>query len=294
MLIGLPLRVQKINRTEYKLKQFIFFTFLISLLVLSCSSDPQVVVKKQMEERVAQEKQVGRTLAARLTTKYSLVKSKEAEEAMKYLFLLGNSIGSTSSRPELTFQFGILDDDNVNAFSCPGGYILISKGALRAIDNEAELAYVLAHEISHAVLSHSIKIEQKGGFVEFIANFLSGGGGLVNLAIKQASAEMEKMLLEKGREKELEYDADQAGIVYSAVTMGYDYRSAVNFLKRLEADTVNTKTLVNTHPPYSERIDRIIQFSKQQGLPQSGKINKGRYTRYIKPMLDSAPAKKDA
>lgn len=270
------------------MKKYISFFFLFLLFFNSCATDPKEEAKKEMEEQLKREIDIGRSLAARLIKKYKLLGD---QEATRYINLLGNSIGAISSRPEVTYYFGILDTDDINAFSCPGGYILITRGALKAIKDESELAFVLAHEISHVVLSHSIPKQKKsGGFVEFISNFLSGGGGLVNMAVSQASGQMEKMLLEGGRQKELEYEADQTGFIYASISMGYDYRSAINYLKRIKdsGDDEHSKTLTSTHPPYSERISKLQNFAKEQKLSESGKVNQPRFQKYLSPVLNAA------
>ena len=101
---------------------------------------------------------MGRALSARLIYKYGLIKNKKQTN---YLNLVGHTVSRLSSRPELEFYFGILNSPDVNAFACPGGYILITKGALDLMDNEAQLAGVLAHEITHVSLRHSGKFKVK-------------------------------------------------------------------------------------------------------------------------------------
>ena len=68
----------------------------------------------------------------------------------------------SSSRPNLPWTFIVLDTDGVNAFAAPGGFIHITRGALGAARHEAELAGVLAHEITHVTEKHTVKAIQKG------------------------------------------------------------------------------------------------------------------------------------
>lgn len=252
-------------------------------LFLTCAST-EGGRKEKIDESVMEEIRIGRSLAARLTAKYGLMMD---EPTTRYLNMLGATIGSLSSRPEITYRFGILDSEEVNAFACPGGYVLISAGAIKSMENEAELAFVLAHEISHVVLNHSnIKPKRKAGIIEFIATFLGGGGAVMNMAIEQASSELEKVLLENGRQKELELEADKSGFIYSVVGMGYDYNASINYLNRIAAKSKEKghETRTKTHPPFSERISVIQALASNQNLAATQKFHVERFQSFIASM----------
>ena len=72
----------------------------------------------------------------------------------RYVSLVGTRVASKSDRSALTWTFGVLASDSVNAFSAPGGYILVTEGLLRMLETEDELAAVLAHEVAHVVRQH--------------------------------------------------------------------------------------------------------------------------------------------
>ena len=76
----------------------------------------------------------------------------------RYINRVGKLLGSQSDRPNLEWTFGVLDTDAFNAYSTPGGYVFVSRGLLRQIDNEAQLAGVLAHEIAHVTERHALKL----------------------------------------------------------------------------------------------------------------------------------------
>ncbi|MCB1190403.1 MAG: M48 family metalloprotease [Leptospiraceae bacterium] len=253
-------------------------------LALSFCASTNGVQDRARQEELREENKIGKALAARLIKKFGLLKDETSTE---YLNLVGNNIGRISSRPELVYHFGILKTNEINAYSCPGGYILVSMGALKIMRNEAELAFLLAHEVSHVTLGHSIPpggLKKQGGIIEFIANFLGGGGGLLNTAIEQASNEMEKMLLEKGREKQLEYDADISGVLYSVGALNYDLKSAVNYFKRIN-DAAGNEILSKTHPDMNSRIQKIEKFAKEQSLPTSGNKYETRFLAFQSTLL---------
>src|SRR4029077_10042376 len=91
----------------------------------------------------AREKQIGFGIAAQVAGRYHVV----ADDALLgYVNLVGQSVAQQSVRAnEVSFRFGVLETEDVNAFAAPGGYVLITKGALRLMQSEAELAGVLGH-----------------------------------------------------------------------------------------------------------------------------------------------------
>ena len=76
----------------------------------------------------------------------------------RYINRVGRNLGSQSDRPTLEWTFGVLDTDDFNAYSTPGGYVFVSRGLLSEIDNEAQLAGVLAHEIAHVTERHALRL----------------------------------------------------------------------------------------------------------------------------------------
>src|SRR4029077_15316218 len=104
------------------------------------------------------ERQIGADISAKLREKYGVVQDPAVH---KYVTLVGTVLASNSSRSTLKWTFIVLDTDGVNAFAAPGGFIHITRGALALIQNEAELADVLAHEISHVTEKHTINAIKK-------------------------------------------------------------------------------------------------------------------------------------
>ena len=68
---------------------------------------------------------------------------------MKYINIIGRALAPYGKRPDIKYMFGILDTDDINAYSCPGGYVFVTRGLLKILDNEAQLAAILGHEIGH-------------------------------------------------------------------------------------------------------------------------------------------------
>jgi predicted Zn-dependent protease len=100
-----------------------------------------------------EEKDMGAAISTRLRQKYGVVQDAAVH---KYVSLVGRVVASSSTRPNLAWNFIVLDTDGVNAFAAPGGFVHITRGALALIANEAELAGVLGHEITHITAKHTL------------------------------------------------------------------------------------------------------------------------------------------
>lgn len=199
------------------------------------------------------------------------------EELQRYVNLVGRTVAASSQRPEVAYTFAVIDNPTPNAFAGPGGYIFITTGSLRVMKNEAELAGVLAHEVAHVAKKHMIQTYRRASFVsalqESAAAFDKNAaqyGELVN--------EATKTLFDKGLDKGFEYEADSVGTEI-AVLSGYDPRGLVLFLKKLETMTDSKGGWFKTHPPLSERVNKLNvllagKLSGETGIEQSERFQK--------------------
>jgi predicted Zn-dependent protease len=263
-------------------RQYLLFLFFV-LFCGSCSSTEEK--KLPVDPAVKKEVEVGRALAARLAKKYGMVQD---QEFTVYVNSVGALIAKNSSRQELNFRFGILNTDEVNAFACPGGYVFITRGAISQIDDEAELASILSHELSHVTLKHSGNYEEnKVGWLDVLASIMAPGGDFVSAFTKTAVDGIYKQILEEGRKKEEEMDADKAGTIYLSLA-GYDLSSAIRYLEKLDKSQHN-ETVLKTHPPTKERIGELNRFIKEQSLPVKGNSNRERFQKYLQNFQKNNP-----
>ena len=121
---------------------------------------------RDLQVTEAEELKLGADVSARVRDRYGVVQDAAVH---RYVTLVGTLLVKKSTRPNLPFRFIVLDTDGVNAFAAPGGYIHITRGALGLMATEAELAGVLAHEISHVTEKHTIKAIQKNKLVQITA-----------------------------------------------------------------------------------------------------------------------------
>jgi predicted Zn-dependent protease len=142
-------------------------------------------------------------------------------QLQSYVAEIGQQMAAKSERPDLPWEFHVVDDASVNAFAIPGGFIYVTRGLLTHMDNEAQLASVLGHEIGHVTARHSVQQISKAQ----LAQLGLGIGSIVSSDIAQfagiASQGLGLLFLKYGRDAENQ--ADELGFKY-AVNQNYDVR----------------------------------------------------------------------
>ncbi|HKJ93448.1 MAG TPA: M48 family metallopeptidase [Longimicrobiales bacterium] len=208
------------------------------------------------------EKEIGFGIAATVIGRYHMLNDPDLTH---YVNLVGQAVAQQSIRgDEVAFHFGVLDTDDVNAFAAPGGFIFVTRGALKMMDSEAELAGVLAHEVGHVDQKHVLNGIRRSSVLKEVKDQTQISGALLD----KISAFGTSMLF-TGLSREDEMQADSLGVMYAAAT-GYRADGLVQFLKRLEAretaDAANVKASMDTHPPTQERIDALEREMKEEGI----------------------------
>jgi predicted Zn-dependent protease len=196
---------------------------------------------------------VGREIAGRLLGAAPLAADPELQA---YVNRVGRWVASQAERPDLPWHFGVLDTPSVNAFAAPGGYVLITRGLYEILDNEAQLAGVLGHEIGHIVQRHHVTVMQKS------AAFSAGARAaqrdnrsqILNNAIGTGAE-----VLARGLDKSAEFEADRIGIVLAA-RAGYSPYGLVEVLHKLAARGASDASLAllfQTHPAPGDRLTEL-------------------------------------
>ena len=197
-------------------------------------------------------------------------KSITDEALNRYVNLVGQTIVRQANRPELSFHFAVIDSPEINAYAMPGGYIFITTSALKMMQNEAELAGVLAHEIAHVTERHiveALKIRaDDDSMIAVIGKVVGSRAETANVLFYQAIDHAFDLLYSKGLAVEDEYKADQQGLYLTAFA-GYDASAYYRFLERIGTTVEkNRGELSNTHPPFAERISRLKTIIENEGL----------------------------
>lgn len=210
-----------------------------------------------------EEVQIGRIVAARILATYPLAENAKLQ---KYVSLVGETVAAYSTRPSLDWHFAVIETPMVNAFSCPGGYIFITTGALAKIGSEAELAGVIGHEIAHATEKHILKEVKRANLVGAGIDLASpGDGGLSDELAKKISQVAYDKLFNTGIGRKEELDSDRIGVEY-AIAAGYRPDAYVTFLKTLSElshdNSSSFKQLGATHPKPDDRLAAIEPKAK--------------------------------
>jgi predicted Zn-dependent protease len=181
-------------------------------------------------------------------------------EVQRYVNTVGRWVAQQSERPGLPWHFAVNDSDVVNAAATPGGNIIITKGMLRALRNESELAGVLAHEVAHVVRKHHLNAIRKGAFVGLLAQGAQvASSGSRSEELVNALVGPTKELYARGLDKSDEYEADRMGVVL-ATRAGYDawgLPNAIQTLATIKPDDNAVKLLFKTHPSPSARLEQL-------------------------------------
>lgn len=211
----------------------------------------------------------GRDLAARILGNY---KASRDPGLIRYVNLLGKGLALYSGRPELEFHFIVLDSSEINAFATPGGYIFITAGALHRMENEAQLACVLAHEIAHVTQKHvvrrlDIKGEDDSSF-SALSSAIGSSTAAVRTLIEQSLDEAATILFEKGYKLKEEMEADRVGIQIAALA-GYDPTQLGRFLSLCKGFEKPDASYKGEHPQLEVRLSSITQALKESGLEKN-------------------------
>lgn len=216
------------------------------------------VLSSSQEMTYQTECTVGESLA--LDSMQRFGKPVNNEALQKYVNLVGNAVARNSRRSTIPYRFVVLDNPVQNAFAAPGGIVFISRGLLNLLDNEAELAAVLAHEVGHVAEKHALKSTRRAQFLQGAATITAATmKGSKGQQFESMIGDMQSTLFDKGLDKGMEFEADQAALETTYRT-GYDpsaMASVLEKLKRQEATATKSGSWFSTHPPLDERLARI-------------------------------------
>jgi hypothetical protein len=217
---------------------------------------------KSEEEMSAEELALGPQIAGRILGAAPLWDDPDAQQRVNRI---GRWIASHTTRPELPWTFGVIDSSEVNAFAAPGGYVLVTRGMYELLADDAEIAAVLGHEISHVVqrdhymVIHKQEVAQAG--TELVSSQVRVGGGRAGpLAQRYVTRQGAKVVL-TSLDREAEFRADQAAEIYLARS-GFNPLSLYAVLQKMTAfgtESASLAQMYKTHPPLDARLDRIDQ-----------------------------------
>jgi predicted Zn-dependent protease len=259
----------------------------ILLGLSSCAINPVTGKKQVVLMSEAQEIAMGQQSDPEIVAFFGLYEDPELQE---FITTKGNEMAAISHRPNLAYEFKIVDSPVINAFAVPGGFVYFTRGIMAHFNNEAEFAGVLGHEIGHVTARHSV-IQQRNQLFSQLG--LIAGIILVpelGEFVEPLSEGMQLALLKFGRDAERQ--SDKLGVEYSS-QIGYDAREMAGFFETLERQQGNSggeeiPPFLSTHPSPEERNATVEQLAldwQQKSKMTEFAVNRDSYLRKIEGLI---------
>jgi predicted Zn-dependent protease len=265
-------------------------------LVAACSVNP-ATGQSQFAALMptGQEASIGAQEHEKIMQQYGGVVKDQA--LTRYVSTVGARVAANTERPDVTYQFFLLDTPTVNAFALPGGYVYVTRGILSIADDEAQLAAVLAHEIGHVTARHSAERYSHGVVTTLGAAIL--GAALDSQTAAQAAGVGSQLYLSSYSRRQ-ESEADQLGIRYLQ-RAGYSTSAMAEFLSNLErfsqfeaeeagaSKRASNFNYFSTHPQTADRVAQTQNVAAATG-GADGARNRDAYLSAVEGMIfgDSA------
>jgi len=199
-----------------------------------------------------QENRIGKQIAGNLLGAVPLVRD---DALQRYVNQVGNWVALQSGSKGVTWRFGVLDTEDINAFAAPGGYVFVTKGLYRLLNNEAELAGVLGHEIAHVTQKHHLKVLKQSSLIGALGQVASSKAKSSDQVVQNLIGNGAEIMA-RGLDKDAEFEADRVGMVYAA-RAGYTpwgLPDVLQDLAGLPAKDSRTSLLTQTHPHPADRL----------------------------------------
>ena len=241
-------------RISLYVKSFLLI-FSVSV-VLSCAVNPVTGKKQIMLTSESQEIEMGRQYDPEVIAAFGEYRNDQLQALIQQK---GNEMGKISHRPNLEYHFRILDSPVVNAFAVPGGYVYLTRGILAQLNNEAELAGVVGHEMGHIAARHTVSQQSK----QQLGQLILIGGIIASRELQQyadyAMQGMQLLFLKFSRDDENQ--ADKLGVEYSS-KIGYDAHKMADFFQVLDKMSMASNqggvpTFLSTHPDPGDRYNAV-------------------------------------
>jgi predicted Zn-dependent protease len=207
----------------------------------------------------AEERQLGENVSARLRQRFGVVQDPALT---KYVTLVGSVVAQQSSRPGLKWQFIVLDTDGVNAYAAPGGFVHITRGLLGLIKNEAELAGVLGHEVTHVADKHTVKAIQQSKELDMGTKAATSKASSRTEFLAGLGDKAYQHVMEGKWSRGDENDADHGGVI-DASKSGYDPHGLATALEKVDARNASNSEHNGWFSSHPDTKDRIAKVDKQ-------------------------------
>ena len=260
-----------------------FSLFFVYFLFSSCARNPVTGKRDLMLMSESQEIAMGKQSDPEIKSFFGIY---EDDQLQKFIQQKGKAMAAISHRPDLPYEFKIVDSPVVNAFAVPGGYVYFTRGIMAHFNNEAEFAGVLGHEIGHVTARHSAKQYSKA----MLAQVGMVAGMVISPEFRQfadlANTGVSLLFLKFGRDAENQ--SDRLGVEYST-KIGFDAQQMAGFFNTLQrmqqiSSGETVPTFMSTHPHPQDRFNNVTKLAEkwQNKLNvEDPEVNRDSYLRMI-------------
>lgn len=235
-------------------------TVLTAFAAAGCTTNPATGEKQLSLISEEQEIQLGREAAPEVERQFGGVHPDYGIN--DYVARVGGALVAECERPYLPWTFKVVNSTDVNAFALPGGFIYVTRGLLLVMDNEAQLACVLGHEIGHVTARHSVDQLQKALGLEILIAAVGTG---TDSPDAEAVARVVAALTQLKFSRDDEYQADELGVRYAVRGM-YNPQGMIDllgiFLALPSTSGGTLGDIFSTHPDTQKRIERVRKILK--------------------------------
>src|SRR4051812_11011746 len=252
--------------------KLLLFTVLVTMLAVACTRNA-ITGRSQLslvsDDEVRSQAMTQYKTFLTQNKVVSTSQSKDAEMVKRVGSRIASAITQYYTKQGLgkelegyQWEYNLVNSDQVNAWCMPGGKIVVYTGLLPVTQNEAALAVVLGHEITHAVAKHGNERMSEGLIQQL-------GGAALSVALSSKPAQTQSLFLQAydlgstvgvslPHSRNQEYEADKFGLIYAALA-GYNPREAIPLWERMQAASAGQSPpeFLSTHPAEGNRIQRL-------------------------------------
>lgn len=273
----------------FSLTPFAAGAFDIGQAIGTAITGTQQLAEASKDITPSEEHYIGRAVAAMILSKYPLL---DNPRLTKYVNDVGLMVAYASDRPQTYggYHFGVLNNDEPNAYACPGGIILVNKGLLNEVRGEDQLATVLAHEVAHVADRHGIDAIKKDrwtklGFYaagEVSKRYTPGEVSALVGEFQSVVMDVAKKVMESGYSKSDEKKADADGMRF-AYAAGYNPAEMIEFIKAEDAKGAgHSSGPFSSHPKPDVRIRELEKIAGELGAASTDAVRTARFKAAVK------------
>lgn len=239
--------------------------FVLGLMLISVSCGEDKVLLFSLED----DKELGMQVSEQIENdpEFVILSENEYPEAYAYLNNMRDEILNAQEvryKDEFVWKMHIIhDDETLNAFATPGGYIYVYTGLIKFLDTEDDLAGVLGHEIAHSDRRHSSQQLQRQYGIGILLSIITGGD---QSSLTQIAGQIAGTVAGLSFSRSLESEADEYSVLYLADTK-YACNGAASFFEKIQAEGSgpNIPAFLSTHPPSDTRVEEINDKADEIG-----------------------------